>query len=388
MLLLGLWSAVLKSSGASPSSSQGEDFGVGTQRHVWANVNLTYRTPATGIVYLEQSEMGLYGLDSRTDPEWGWVVHVRSADNSTHGCTRPVNAPAVDRWIALVERGMCKFHDKIYNTAILTNASAVVIYNHQQQSQDFLIMKHSVSDVVSIFISRKDGERLAALVDNGTKVLMHISFSRAQLDPIPHVNRTSVMFVSISFILLMVISISWLIFYYIQRFRYAHTKDRLSKRLLNAAKKAVNKMEQRTLHRGDLETDPDFDLCAVCVESYKVFETIRVLPCRHIFHKSCIDPWLIERRNCPICKIDILQACGIHVNCTRESEGSHVSTNTDFETPYFLVEASELLLQNNAQYAGELEQPAVQGFSVPEYEQQESMHALITLAKADDETND
>lgn len=40
--------------------------------------------------------------------------------------------------------------------------------------------------------------------------------------------RTSVMFVSISFIVLMMISLAWLVFYYIQRFRYLHAKDRLS----------------------------------------------------------------------------------------------------------------------------------------------------------------
>lgn len=38
------------------------------------------------------------------------------------------------------------------------------------------------------------------------------------------------MFVSISFIVLMMISLAWLVFYYIQRFRYLHAKDRLSVR--------------------------------------------------------------------------------------------------------------------------------------------------------------
>lgn len=36
------------------------------------------------------------------------------------------------------------------------------------------------------------------------------------------------MFVSISFIVLMMISLAWLVFYYIQRFRYLSAKDRLS----------------------------------------------------------------------------------------------------------------------------------------------------------------
>jgi|SRR6218665_2039786 len=92
----------------------------------------------------------------------------------------------------------------------------------------FLCSCFIVSDVVSIFIHRQDGERLAAIVDNGTRVLMQISFSRVQTNALNSMNRTSVLFVAISFIVLMVISVAWLIFYYIQRFRYAHTKDRLS----------------------------------------------------------------------------------------------------------------------------------------------------------------
>lgn len=44
----------------------------------------------------------------------------------------------------------------------------------------------------------------------------------------PSFFRTSVLFVSISFIVLMIISLVWLIFYYIQRFRYMQAKDQQS----------------------------------------------------------------------------------------------------------------------------------------------------------------
>lgn len=39
---------------------------------------------------------------------------------------------------------------------------------------------------------------------------------------------TSVLFVSITFIVLMIISLAWLVFYYIQRLRNIHAKDKLS----------------------------------------------------------------------------------------------------------------------------------------------------------------
>ncbi|EPB74463.1 hypothetical protein ANCCEY_06473 [Ancylostoma ceylanicum] len=54
-------------------------------------------------------------------------------------------------------------------------------------------------------------------------------------DALRSFSKTSVLFVSISFIILMVISLAWLVFYYVQRFRYAHAKDRLQRRSVTSA---------------------------------------------------------------------------------------------------------------------------------------------------------
>ena len=86
----------------------------------------------------------------------------------------------------------------------------------------------SVSDVVSVFISLEFGETLARLVDNGTRVTVQINVGKAHPINYNNISKTSVLFVSISFIVLMIISLAWLVFYYIQRFRYAHAKERLS----------------------------------------------------------------------------------------------------------------------------------------------------------------
>lgn len=42
--------------------------------------------------------------------------------------------------------------------------------------------------------------------------------------------------------------------------------------------------------------------CAICTADFEVGETVRELPCRHIFHAHEVDEWLIKRtRTCPTC---------------------------------------------------------------------------------------
>uniref|UniRef100_A0A383VCG0 RING-type E3 ubiquitin transferase n=1 Tax=Tetradesmus obliquus TaxID=3088 RepID=A0A383VCG0_TETOB len=47
--------------------------------------------------------------------------------------------------------------------------------------------------------------------------------------------------------------------------------------------------------------------CVVCLERYLEGDKVRVLPCQHRFHARCIDPWLANRRLCPVCKHDASQ---------------------------------------------------------------------------------
>ncbi|KAK9406498.1 putative E3 ubiquitin-protein ligase [Crotalus adamanteus] len=100
----------------------------------------------------------------------------------------------------------------------------------------------------------------------------------------------------------------------IAKIRYTSARDRNQRRLGDAAKKAVGKLTARTVKKGDKETDPDFDHCAVCIESYKQNDVVRILPCKHVFHKTCVDPWLSEHCTCPMCKLNILKALGIVTN--------------------------------------------------------------------------
>lgn len=73
-------------------------------------------------------------------------------------------------------------------------------------------------------IPEPKGKEIVSLLERNITVMMYITIGTRNLQK--YVSRTSVVFVSISFIVLMIISLAWLVFYYIQRFRYANARDR------------------------------------------------------------------------------------------------------------------------------------------------------------------
>lgn len=60
-------------------------------------------------------------------------------------------------------------------------------------------------------------------------------------------------------------------------------------------------------YHNSIEIDPNGDSCVVCFDIYKPQDVVRILTCKHFFHKACIDPWLLAHRTCPMCKCDILK---------------------------------------------------------------------------------
>lgn len=332
-----------------------------TETYTTAFINVTYFDHITGHTRTEKTESGKFG-EAHVGVSNGVLIHVKSG-NDNSGCTLPFeNArlsellPTSEPWIALVKRGGCNFQVKVDN-AYRSNASAVIVYN-DRESNILEKMKLSPIDntpivsaprnqwrpalrrtgsrplpgseatknngnISAVFTYKWKGEELAKLIENGTRIMAQITIANHCTRPFANINRsvqmTSVLFVSISFIVLMVISLAWLVFYYVQRFRYIHAKDRLSRRLCSAAKKALSKIPTKHIRSDDKEMQGDGECCAICIEPYRQSDVVRILPCRHEFHRSCIDPWLLEHRTCPMCKMDILKHYGFIFTGSQES---------------------------------------------------------------------
>ncbi|KAJ2786914.1 hypothetical protein GGI15_001127 [Coemansia interrupta] len=80
---------------------------------------------------------------------------------------------------------------------------------------------------------------------------------------------------------------------------------------LNSSKTEADDEGRKSLETDDGNLRYASPECSICLVSYEVADTVRVLSCSHTYHAECIDVWLTQRSSrCPICKLDIRQALG------------------------------------------------------------------------------
>jgi hypothetical protein len=50
--------------------------------------------------------------------------------------------------------------------------------------------------------------------------------------------------------------------------------------------------------------------CSICMDDMLDKDIVRLLPCKHLFHRLCIDKWIkLESYKCPVCR----QPSGEHI---------------------------------------------------------------------------
>ena len=48
--------------------------------------------------------------------------------------------------------------------------------------------------------------------------------------------------------------------------------------------------------------------CIICYDNFKEGDKVTTLPCVHVFHIDCIKSWILEHKNCPVCKFGITKS--------------------------------------------------------------------------------
>ena len=45
--------------------------------------------------------------------------------------------------------------------------------------------------------------------------------------------------------------------------------------------------------------------CSICLENFDVGQKVSELSCNHLFHKECVEQWMQNNHNCPLCRLSV-----------------------------------------------------------------------------------
>ncbi|XP_075691982.1 E3 ubiquitin-protein ligase RNF128 [Rhinoderma darwinii] len=310
-----------------------------------AYVNLSYFNPEHNLTITKYCECGLFGLNSPISDFQG-LVGIPISPN-LQGCDPSTKFSVTSKpWIALIERGNCTFSEKIL-LASSKGAQAVVIYNAPPSTgnQTIPMVHYGTKDTIAIMIGFQKGMEIVRLVNQGIQVTMVIEVGKKHGS---WMNHYSIFFVSISFFVVTAATVGYFIFYSARRWRHTRAQNQKMRKLKDEAKKAIGRLQLRSIKQGDKVLGPDGDSCAVCIESYKANDVVRILTCNHFFHKNCIDPWLLEHRTCPMCKCDILKSLGIEADDEEEPDTSVAISSVSSEIQQTTMQIDEETHSDNA----------------------------------------
>ncbi|KAK7462655.1 hypothetical protein BaRGS_00038306 [Batillaria attramentaria] len=65
------------------------------------------------------------------------------------------------------------------------------------------------------------------------------------------------------------------------------------------------KSESAKVEFGAAAAEANAVQCQICLVDFEVGDSLRSIPCKHDFHKGCIDEWLKRNATCPICRQEI-----------------------------------------------------------------------------------
>eukprot|EP00760_Papus_ankaliazontas_P014635 PhM_4_TR16122/c6_g1_i1/m.101372/K11982/RNF115_126; E3 ubiquitin-protein ligase RNF115/126 len=69
---------------------------------------------------------------------------------------------------------------------------------------------------------------------------------------------------------------------------------------------SIARLPRVTIHAAHLATG-DKRSCVVCLEDFSVGSEVVQLPCGHVFCEGCIEQWLRQKRQCPMCRAELEQ---------------------------------------------------------------------------------
>ncbi|BFZ06172.1 hypothetical protein BsWGS_09213 [Bradybaena similaris] len=258
-----------------------------------------------------------FGIDFPPDGLEGWLVY---ASPDPMACSS-VNPPPVNstwcadfncNFILLIARGgNCEFSDKVLAAENSGYAAAIV---HNFPGNDSVVEMEACTNgslvhIPATFVGYSHGMELRNYNYTGWRYIITIMEEDEELRlflwPFAVVIGVCFLFIMI-FMLVKVI------------------REQTSKKLNRLSKRSLKKIPVRKFKKGDY-----YDTCAICLDEYEEGEKIRVLPCDHVYHMKCIDPWLTKnKKTCPVCKRRVILDRDADSESGSDAENPSGSENT------------------------------------------------------------
>ncbi|KAI8338621.1 hypothetical protein BC941DRAFT_423395 [Chlamydoabsidia padenii] len=212
-----------------------------------------------------------------------------------HGC-EVVDSPS-DKWIALVERGNCSFIDKVRYMQ-QSGAIAVVVGDKYYNGWVTMYAPGDTTDVhiPSVFVAQRQYQSLLQQSEL-FKQPMEVRMDQDDILTWPLLDMLLVVVLSPAVMMLFIYT-TW------------RMRQRQQRKEDLAPTDFVTKLPLRTFKKDKLKENNDDTYrhveCAICLEDYTDGDVLRVLPCKHDFHSTCVDAWLTgHKKFCPVCKSDV-----------------------------------------------------------------------------------
>lgn len=207
--------------------------------------------------------------------------------NPLNACTPVEPAPRIKltNYFLLVEeaypRSNCRYTKQVFN-AQRAKYDAVIMYRHDFKKR-LIVMEGEGPTIPSVYVQREAGLHLKDyLYDTGSTI-------KITADPQLPLQLYLIPFavvVGVCFFFMVIFSVA----------RYA--RFRLRERRARLTPANLKKIPTKKFQKGD-----EYDMCAICFEEYEEGDKIRLLPCNHVYHCKCVDPWLTAgKKLCPVCK--------------------------------------------------------------------------------------
>lgn len=287
--------------------SSGGDYTTYTYELEGTFSNAGAATSAEGDI-LEVHPLGLCNTSDDNDLyEYGWVgvVKLTPPDELNEPC------------FTLLEKVKRAMH---------RGATAIIfdITDHPEAATELNAATTKIARPV-VLIDGKDAKKLMNIVKNQKVSRARIQYSVAGYTPQRASNEYFDMVIFMTFFIL----VSIICFILLLKIKWRQKQKESS--LTRMALHALSRMETRKYNSGSsdsLHTREDSSnisdaestmsaqseetnsKCVICLEKFKDGQDVRIVPCRHEFHKDCVDPWLLSNYTCPLCMLNIVEREG------------------------------------------------------------------------------